>query len=174
LTAIVRAAFANSKDRGYSQGASTLTMQVVRNLNQRTEKTLSRKLKEMALAMGLERAVGKDQVLQMYLDTPYLGQWGSYSICGFAEAAAHYFGKAPKDLSLAQTATLVGMLPAPGKYAPDVHPEASRQRRDRVLAALHQVFGYDVQAALKEPLSVVPPQPLPERFPAYLSAACTS
>ncbi len=170
FSAVLRAVFANSKDRGYSQGASTLTMQVVRNLNQRTEKTLGRKLKEMALAMGLERGVGKDEVLQMYLDAPYLGQWGSYSVCGFAEAAQHYFAKAPKDLSLAQTATLVGMLPAPGKYAPDLHPVASKQRRNKVLNAMHQVFGYDVKDALEEPLHVEPAEPLPERFPAYLSA----
>jgi len=171
FTALIRAALKNTRDGGYTQGASTLTMQVVRAMNQRTEKTVKRKLREAAEAMGVERAIGKEGVLQMYLDAPYLGQRGSLSVSGFAEAARHYFGVDVTDLSLAQAATLAAVLPGPGRYAPDQHPEACRVRRDRILNALHEHSGYDVTAALAEPIVVVKPAPLPEnRFPAYLHA----
>lgn len=170
FTSLLRAAFANTREGQYAQGGSTLTMQVVRSLNQRTEKKLERKLREAAEAMGLERALGKDAVLQMYLDAPYLGQQGSLSICGFQEAARHYFSKDAKDLDLAQAATLVAVLPGPGKFAPDRHPDACLARRDRILNELHTRFGYDVTEALKSPLALRPEPPPSERFPSYVHA----
>ena len=169
FTSLARALFANSKDGQYSQGGSTLTMQVVRNLSQRSEKTVSRKLREMALAMGLDKALGKDGVLQMYLDAPYLGQRGTFSVCGFSEAALHYFGKDIRQLDLAQTATLVAILPGPGKLAPDRNPEACRARRDRLLNEMQKLYGYDVKAALAAPIVLAPARATAERFPAYLS-----
>ncbi|MFZ5475749.1 MAG: transglycosylase domain-containing protein [Myxococcota bacterium] len=168
--AMIRAVWANAAEGSYAQGGSTLTMQVVRNLAQRREKTVLRKLREMALARGLDAHLGKDGVLQMYLDAPYLGQRGSLSVCGFRAAARHYFGKDAKDLTLAEAATLAAILPAPGKYAPDRFPDRAKERRDRVLDAMATVYGYDVAAAKAEPIATVPPEPLPERWPAYLSA----
>lgn len=169
FTALVRAALRNTRKGQYAQGGSTLTMQVVRNLNQRSEKTIGRKLKEAALALGLERELGKDGVLQMYLDAPYLGQRGGVSICGFQEAARHYFDVDATALTLAQAATLVAVLPGPGHYAPDRHPEACKARRDFILTELSSRFGYDVTAALAEPLTLsMRAEPEPERFPAYL------
>jgi membrane peptidoglycan carboxypeptidase len=171
LTALGRALFANSREGQYAQGGSTLSMQVVRALSRHSEKTIRRKLRELGLAVGLERALGKDEVLQMYLDVPYLGQRGNLSVCGFQEAARHYFGVEAEKLSIAQAATLVAILPSPGKLAPDKNPEACKARRDRVLNAMAQVFGYDVKAALEEPLKLKPALPAPaERFPSYLSA----
>ena len=171
FTALIRAAWKNARDGGYSQGASTLTMQVVRAMNQRSEKTISRKLREAAEAMGVENAIGKDGVLQMYLDAPYLGQRGSFSISGFAQGAQYYFGVDVKDLTLAQAATLAAVLPGPGRYAPDKHPEACKVRRDRILRALAEYDGYDVTSALAEPIAVITPAALPaDRFPAYLHA----
>ncbi len=167
---LARALFANSKDGQYSQGASTLSMQVVRSLSMRSEKTVRRKLREMALAMGLERELGKDGVMQMYLDAPYLGQRGSFSVCGFTEAARHYFGQDTVNLSLAQTATLVAILPGPGKFAPDKNPDACRAKRDRVLKEMEKRFGYDIKEALLEPMSLAPSEPFTERFPGYVSA----
>jgi membrane peptidoglycan carboxypeptidase len=169
FTGVARALFANTKDGQYSQGASTLTMQVVRSLSQKTEKSLTRKLREMALAMGLERELGKDAVLQMYLDAPYLGQRGTLSICGFAEAAHHYFDKDIQKLDLAELATLVAILPGPGKLAPDHDREACRARRNRVLAEMARLYHYDVKAALEAPIILARPPPLPELFPTYLS-----
>ncbi|MBI5548906.1 MAG: transglycosylase domain-containing protein [Deltaproteobacteria bacterium] len=170
LTALLRAALANARERSWSQGGSTLTMQVVRAFAGRREKTLARKAREAVMAMAIDSHLGKDGVLQTYLDAPYLGQRGGLSICGFQAAARHYFGKDARDLSLAEAATLAAILPAPARFAPDRAPEAARKRRDRVLRAMAETMGYDVSASLKEPLVTVPATDLPERHPAFLSA----
>lgn len=165
----LRALFANMSDGGYSQGGSTLTMQVVRLMTQRREKTMVRKLREMAMAVSLDGHLGKDGVLQMYLDGPYLGQSGGRSICGFQAAARHYWGKDAADLTLAQAATLAAILPAPGRYGPDVAPKQAKLRRDRVLRKLKE-RGYDVTQARAEPMGVNL-HPLPgSKFPPYLQA----
>lgn len=167
---MIRAALANAQEGGYSQGGSTLTMQVVRNINQRKEKTVQRKLYEMVSAVAIDDHLGKDGVLQMYLDAPYLGQRGSLSVCGFEAAAWHYFGKSARDLDIAEAATLAGILPAPGKFAPDRFPERAKERRDRVLAGMAEVYGYDVSAETAKPITVATPPAFIDRYPGYLSA----
>ncbi len=170
FTAMLRAVWANAKEGGYAQGASTLTMQVVRNLSQDKEKTISRKLREIVSALAIDKHLGKDGVLGVYLDMPYLGQRGSYAICGFEAAAWHYYGKHASQLTLGESATLAAILPAPGRFGPDRDPAVAKERRDRVLAAMHEKFGYDVTEALAEPVTVVAPLPIPERYPVWLSA----
>ncbi len=133
LRGVARAAWANYQGVGVQQGASTITMQVVRNLSQRKDRTLQRKVFEAVAAVALDHDLGKDAVLQIYLDAPYLGQWGSFSICGFEAAARFYYGVGAADLDLAQAATLASILPAPGRFSPDRHPDAARERRDRTL-----------------------------------------
>jgi penicillin-binding protein 1A len=165
----MRAAWANFRDSSYTQGASTLTMQTVRVLAQRREKTLPRKIREIAMAVSLDAFVGKDGVLQMYLDAPYLGQSGPQSICGFRAAARHYWGVDVTELSLSQAATLAAILPAPGRFGPDVAPKIARLRRDRVLRRMAK-SGYDVTAARAEPIQLnmtTLPEPL---YPSYLQA----
>lgn len=172
LRSVGRAVIANLKGGGYQQGASTLTMQLTKNLTQQREKTFDRKAREALLAVALERELGKEGVLEMYLDVPYLGQSGSYSICGFQAAARYFFGVDAKDLTLAQAATLVSVLPAPGRYAPDRFPEVVKARRDRLLTRMGEA-GYDVADALLEPIGASP-HPLPEpRWPAYMQASRT-
>jgi membrane peptidoglycan carboxypeptidase len=169
--ALARAFFTNVKEQAYAQGASTLSMQVVRALSQRTEKRALRKLQEMAKAQGLDAALGKQGVFQLYLDLPYLGQRSTgLAVCGFAEGARHYFGVDVRQASLAQLALLVAILPAPAKLAPDVNLAAAMGRRDGLLKLLAQHKGYDVTAALAEPIRLSPQRPLPERFPSYLQA----
>ncbi|MBM4369179.1 MAG: transglycosylase domain-containing protein, partial [Deltaproteobacteria bacterium] len=170
IRSMARAALANAQDGNYSQGGSTLTMQVVRNLNQRKEKTVERKLQEMVAAWAIDDHLGKDGVLQAYLDTPYLGQRGNLSICGFEAASLHYFGHSARELSLEEAATLAGILPAPGRFAPDRFPDKAKERRDRVLDGMADVFGYDVAAARAAPVAVAEPEPFRERYPAFLSA----
>jgi membrane peptidoglycan carboxypeptidase len=165
-----RAMFINARKSEFNQGASTLTMQLVRNLTQDKERSISRKLREIGQALAVDRHLGKDGVLQMYLDAPYLGQAGNLSICGFQAAAHYYWGIDAKDLSLAQAATLASILPAPGRFAPDTQPAEAKKRRDRTLARMAE-RGWDVKAALAEPVSASAHPPLPpEEFPAYLSA----
>ena len=78
----------------------------------------------------------------MYLDVPYLGQSGTYSICGFEAAARHYWGKAARDLTLGEAATLVGILPRPASWGPDIDPSMAKIRRDKVLKRMEEVMGY--------------------------------
>ncbi len=164
---MARAAFSTA--RGNSQGGSTLTMQLVRNLTQDRDRTLARKVREMALATAFDRYVGKDGVLQMYLDAPYLGQDGTLSVCGFQAASQYYWGIDAKDLSLAQAATLASILPAPGRFSPDRNPDQAKARRDRLLKRMGEL-GWDVEAALDEPINASPHPLPPERYPAYVQA----
>ena len=112
FVSFIRAILANLQGRSYAQGASTITMQVVRNLTQDKDKNLKRKLREVVQALLLERHLTKSEILQFYLDMPYLGQDGSYSICGFAAASLFYFQKDIRDININEAAILVGILPA--------------------------------------------------------------
>ena len=168
---LARALWINYRGGSYAQGASTLSMQVVRNISQDKEKTIARKIREIGAALALDQHLGKEGVLQMYLDAPYLGQAGSLSICGFRAASYYYWGVDVDELTLGQQATLAAILPAPGRYAPDRSPESARSRRDMVLRRMAEV-GWDITEALAEPVSATPHEPLPEPLhPAYLQAA---
>jgi membrane peptidoglycan carboxypeptidase len=170
LKAALRALVANLRGGSYAQGGSTLSMQVVRSLSERREKTFWRKLREAALAVGVERALGKDGVLGMYLDIPYLGQAGNLSICGFGAASRFYFGKQAGELSVSEAATLAAMLPSPGRFSPEQEPGQARERRDRVLNAMHELFGYDVTASVAEPVVSVAKPYWIDLHPSVLSA----
>ena len=136
LVRVLGAAWANLRGDG-RQGASTLTMQLAGSFFlDRNERTWSRKLAEMFIALILERRLNKRQILTMYANEVYLGHRDSFAIHGFGEAAAAYFGKAVMDLTLSEAAALVGMLPAPNAYAPTRNLERSIERRNRVLGAM--------------------------------------
>lgn len=173
LIGTARAALVNLRGGGVRQGASTLTMQVVRGIVQHSERTYARKLREMASAVAVDRAMGKDGILQIYLDLPYLGQDGSLSICGFEAAARYYWGIGAAELSVAQAATLASILPGPARWAPDRFPELAQARRDALLRRMAEK-GWDVDAALAEPMGASPHPVLPpERDLAYLGAVRT-
>ena len=113
-TSIVRASLANLISGQYSQGASTITQQVVKNALLTREKTLSRKIKEWLMAIKLDAQVSKDDILNIYLnESPYGG-----SIYGVEEASQSYFGKDAKDLSITESAYLAAIPQAPTHYSP--------------------------------------------------------
>lgn len=116
-----------------AQGGSTITMQVVRNFFLSPEKTYSRKLNEILLALRIERELTKEEVLELYLNKIYLGN----RAYGVAAAAQVYYGKELADLNLAQMAMIAGLPKAPSKYNPIADPERTLQRRDYVLGRLH-------------------------------------
>ena len=127
---IIRAAWANVTGGEVAQGGSTITQQYVKNaVLADPERTITRKVKEAILAIKLERKYDKDEILGFYLNTIYLGR-GAY---GFEAAARAYFDKHYDELSLAETAYLAGIIPAPNAYQPDEDMKAARGRRDRVL-----------------------------------------
>jgi 1A family penicillin-binding protein len=114
---------------GKTQGGSTLTMQLARNLFLTREKTISRKLREMELAKAIEQRYSKDQILLLYLNTVYFGR-GAYGIWA---AAMEYFGKTPDKLSTSEGAMIVGLLKAPSAYDPSKRPDKALARRNEVL-----------------------------------------
>ena len=133
------AAYANFRGQD-RQGASTLTMQLAGSffLN-RNERTWSRKLPEIFMALILEQRLTKQQIFTMYANEMYLGHRSSFAINGFGEASAAYFSKEISDLTLAESATLVGMLPAPNAFAPNRNLELSLERRDMVINAMYDL-----------------------------------
>ncbi len=148
---VARAALANLRSGGHEQGASTITMQVARNYFLSPEKTYTRKLKEVLLAFRLERALTKEQILELYLNKIFLG----HRAYGFAAAARVYYGTTLDELALPQIAMLAGLPKAPSRDNPISNPERARDRRDYVLRRMHKLrFVDDAQlaAAVGSPL----------------------
>jgi len=156
-TGVVRALLANL-ERSRSQGASTITMQVARNFYLSREKTFTRKLFEVLLALKIEQQMSKDQILQLYMNQIYLGR----KAYGFGAAAQAYFGKPLDQLSLAQMAMLAGLPKAPSAYNPISNPQRARQRQLHVLARM-ETLGWitpeQARRARDEPLALRIGQP---------------
>ena len=121
---LARAALANL-GRAKSQGASTITMQVARNVYLSSEKTFTRKIYEILLTSKLEHLLSKDQIFEIYLNQIYLGN----RAYGFAAASEAYFGKPLKNISIAEAAMLAGLPKAPSAYNPIVNPKRARSRQ---------------------------------------------
>ncbi|MCA1566369.1 MAG: PBP1A family penicillin-binding protein [Acidobacteria bacterium] len=144
------------------QGGSTITQQLVKNTYLTPERTLRRKFNEALLAAALERRLSKEDIFALYCNEIYLGQRGAFAVRGVKQAARVYFGKELRDLSLAEAATIAGMIQSPARYAPDRHAAASRARRAAVLAAMlrdNSITTDEARAASAEELSVAPVDP---------------
>jgi penicillin-binding protein 1A len=126
------------------QGASTITQQVARNFLLSSELKFSRKIREMVLAMRIDNAFSKDQILELYLNEIFLGE-NSY---GVAAAATNYFGKSLDELSLAQAAFLAALPKGPANYSPTRHKEAAIGRRNYVLDQMYE-NGYITRDQMK-------------------------
>lgn len=134
LKGIIRAAFANVRGGGVQQGGSTITQQYVRNAFAQVgrERTIFRKIKEVTLAVKIERKYSKDKILEFYLNTVYFGR-GAYG----AEAAAQtYFKKPAKDLSIGESAYLAGIIRSPERFQIDRAPGAAERIRGEVLRGM--------------------------------------
>jgi len=129
---IARAAVANVLHRGVSQGGSTLTQQLAKNLFLTQERTMQRKLQEVELALALERKHSKSEILELYLNRVYFGS-GAY---GVEAAAQRYFGKSARNVSVAEAAMLAGLVKSPSRLAPNRNPEGAEQRAQLVLTAM--------------------------------------
>jgi penicillin-binding protein 1B len=163
---------ANLRAGRVRQGGSTLTQQLVKNVFLTHERTLLRKLREAWLALRVERAHTKDEILEAYLDTIYLGQRGPVSVVGIEAASRHYFGHSARTLSLPEAALLVGMIRGPGHYSPWKRPERALERRNRVLALLAKagvVSEREAEAASRQPLGNVAKPSAPPRSAWFLA-----
>ena len=129
---LIRAFIGNLAGSGRPQGGSTITQQVVKNLLVGENLTYERKIREMIVATRLERALSKDEILELYLNFVFLGR-GAWGI----EMAAHsYFGKPAKELTLEEGALLAGLTKGPNYYSPDRHPGRAQERLAYVLSRL--------------------------------------
>ena len=153
------------------QGASTITQQLIKLTHLSGEKTLSRKAQEALLALQLERQMGKDDILERYLNVVYFGR-GAYGI----EAAANsYFGKHASGLTLAEGALLAGVIKSPSNYAPHLEPENAVERRNLILEEMAQcgfITAEEAENAQKEALTLNLSEE-DAQFGWYLDAAAT-
>lgn len=150
---IVRAVWANLRSANLVEGGSTITQQLARILFLNQERSLWRKLKEIRVAMKLEENLSKDQILERYLNSVYLGQ-GAY---GVADAAWVYFSKPVNRLTLSEMATIAGLAPAPSYYSPTVNRPAAIGRRNLVLQRMQEdgvITASEAAAAKNAPLKI--------------------
>jgi penicillin-binding protein 1A len=129
-----RAVFNNLTSGRFTQGGSTVTQQLAKNLFLKPERTIERKVQEVLLSLWLEHEHSKDQILEMYLNRVYFGS-GAY---GVEAASRRYFNKPARDVTLAEAAVLAGLLKAPSKLSPAHDPKAAEDRAQLVLAAMSE------------------------------------
>ncbi len=151
---VARAAAANVMRGGVAQGGSTITQQLAKNLFLTQERTLTRKVQEVALALWLERKFSKTEILELYLNRVYFGA-GAY---GIGAAAHRYFGKPAQKLTVAEAAMLAGLVRSPSRLAPNHNPEGARRRAQVVLAAMAEmnvIDGKTARMAMLQPAQTV-------------------
>ncbi|BDT73345.1 penicillin-binding protein 1A [Comamonadaceae bacterium OS-4] len=149
---VIRAGLANV-GRAKSQGASTITMQVARNVYLTSEKTFTRKIYEILLTFKLEHMLSKDQILEIYMNQIFLGN----RAYGFAAASEIYFGKPLKDVSVAEAAMLAGLPKAPSAYNPISNPKRAKIRQGYIIDRMLEngfITEQEAEAAHAEPLVV--------------------
>ena len=144
-------------DKPYLEGASTLTQQIVKNTFLTPDQTLRRKVQEQFMAVVLESRFTKPQILELYLNDVILGQRGPFQIHGVAEAARIFFGKDISNVSVAEAATIAGIIQLPSRYSPFRNPDRAKERRNIVLREMAGAGHIDADTAEKataEPLKV--------------------
>ncbi|MES0021426.1 MULTISPECIES: transglycosylase domain-containing protein [unclassified Mesorhizobium] len=150
-----RAMVTNVLGRRFSQGGSTLTQQLAKNLFLKPDRTLERKVQEVLLALWLEHKHTKDQILEMYLNRVYFGS-GAY---GVEAASRRYFGKSARDVTLSEAALLAGLLKAPSRLSPARDPKAAEERSQLVLAAMRdegKISAKELASAMSAPATRAP------------------
>ncbi|MFA6859816.1 MAG: transglycosylase domain-containing protein [Clostridia bacterium] len=131
---IIKAMSENILSGQRRQGASTISQQLIKNTHLTNEKTLIRKIKEIKLALEMEKKISKEKIFEAYLNDIYFGG-GCY---GLAEASKYYFSCTPQELNLSQASLLAGLIKAPGHYSPISKPEAALKRRNLVLKQMEK------------------------------------
>uniref|UniRef100_UPI003562D005 penicillin-binding protein 1A n=1 Tax=Pseudomonas sp. TaxID=306 RepID=UPI003562D005 len=168
LTSLMRAATQILKSGHIQTGGSTITMQVAKNFFLSSERSFSRKINEILLALQIERELSKDEILELYVNKIYLG----HRAYGIEAAAQVYYGKSINELSLAQLAMIAGLPKAPSRFNPLTNPTRAKERRDWILGRMHMLGRIDQQryeAALAEPGDASLHAPAPEVTAPYIA-----
>ncbi|MGN0805240.1 MAG: transglycosylase domain-containing protein [Candidatus Coproplasma sp.] len=165
---MLKAFYKNVTSRSFKEGASTISQQLIKNTHLNNDKTIARKLKEIKLSRQLEKKYTKQQILETYLNTIYFG----HSCYGLENASQFYFGIPASDLSLEQSATIVGLLTSPNNYSPFKNPEKCLSRRNTVLKSMLICNYIDEQTYannIKLPLSTID-NPKKQKYSNYFKA----
>ncbi|MDU8923753.1 penicillin-binding protein 1B [Pasteurellaceae bacterium LIM206] len=173
---ILRAMITNIRAGHTVQGGSTLTQQLVKNLFLTNERSISRKVNEVLMAIMLDWRYDKNTILETYLNEIYLGQNGDTQIHGFELASHFYFGHPIREISLDQIALLVGMVKGPSLYNPWRNPQNALERRNVVLKLLldHKVIGEELYQMLSQrPLGVQERGKITRNYPAFIQTMQT-
>lgn len=142
------------KTWSFSQGASTITQQLVKLTHLTSEKTLARKAQEVWLAIKLEKELSKSEILEAYINTVYFGG-GAY---GIGAAAERYFGKPARELTVSEAALLAGIIKSPSSYAPHLNIDTALGRREYVIKAMERdgfISSAEANAALAEEVDII-------------------
>jgi len=170
--AIVRAVWRNVQAGDVVEGGSTLTQQLVKNFYLTDERTLARKVNEAFMALLLEFHYGKDEILEAYANEIFLGQDGVRGIHGFGLASRFYFNRSLRELGIAETALLVGLIKGPSYYDPRRFPDRALARRNLIIDTLEKqgvIAPAKAAAAKRVPLGVSDKGGRPAgAYPAYL------
>ena len=167
---ILRSIWVNLRSGSYVQGASTITQQLARNIYLSRERTIMRKLKEVAVSLLLELKFTKDQILEKYLNEVYFGQSGNIAIHGVSEAAKFYFDKNLDDLTIAEQAMLAGIVKGPFYYSPIRHYDRARTRQEVVLGKMFEagvITEAQHKGALAERIKFARVNPVQNRAPYF-------
>ncbi|WP_446730825.1 penicillin-binding protein 1A [Pseudomonas sp. CFBP 8773] len=160
-SSLMRAASQLVRSGHIQTGGSTITMQVAKNYFLTSERSFSRKITEILLALQIERQLTKDEILELYVNKIYLGN----RAYGIEAAAQVYYGKSIRDVSLAQMAMIAGLPKAPSRFNPLANPVRSKERRDWILGRMFRLGKIDeasYNAAISEPLNASYHVPTPE------------
>jgi penicillin-binding protein 1B len=157
---LMGAAWADVRSGGKSQGGSTITMQISRGFFLSRQKSWRRKMVEMLIAVELEQKLTKEEIFALYANQVDMGQRGSFTIHGFAEASRAYFNKDMGSLTLPEAALLAGLVQRPSYLNPYRHPERALDRRNLVLESMIEtgsITRADAEKAKATPLKLAPP-----------------
>jgi penicillin-binding protein 1B len=171
FSGILRAMYTNIRYGKIKQGASTITQQLAKNYFLSSHRTISRKLKEVLIALILEVQFTKEEILEIYFNEIYLGQRGSESINGIGEASFFYFGKPTDELTLLESAVIAGMIKGPNLYSPYVNADSCLFRRNMVLRAMAKnnwLSQENLDTFLKEPIQTAGFTAHPRRAPYFM------
>ena len=167
-TSLMRAASQLLKSGHIQSGGSTITMQVAKNFFLSSERSFSRKINEILLALQIERELSKDEILELYVNKIYLGN----RAYGIEAASQVYYGKSIRDVSLAQLAMIAGLPKAPSRFNPLANPTRSKERRDWILGRMYKLGKIDqtrYQNALNEPINAAYHGSAPELDAPYIA-----
>jgi penicillin-binding protein 1B len=162
LFRLAKAAYVDLRSGRKEQGASTLTMQLARQLWLDPDKNWKRKLQELLITLHLEERLTKQQIFEFYANSVYLGRRGTFTISGVAEAAHAYFGKDLSQVNPAEAAFLAGLIQRPSYFNPVRYPDRVRERRNIVLGLMYQngfLTEPEYQKALASPVKITADQP---------------